>query len=112
VRACAACGRECRHRTVALVLPEAKRSKVCRSCAQGGLLVVAATAPTVMRQEPLFATDPLESVRSTLSMWAKLEAAKSQAVDGNEGDGLYALGRASAYENAAELIKRTKETGT
>ena len=64
MQTCKACGSECRKAQVALVLPAGKRGRVCKRCAATGLLVVASTVAPVMRQEPLFSSDPVNEGRA------------------------------------------------
>jgi hypothetical protein len=50
---CAACSREgLRSTTLALILPQCERGRVCSECERRGVLVVASTVPPVITTEP------------------------------------------------------------
>lgn len=115
MQTCKACGSECRKAQVALVLPAGKRGRVCKRCAATGLLVVASTVAPVMRQEPLFSSDPVNEVARTVRTWARLIGSEVEAgaeKDSNEATALFDTGRKQAFEAVLQLIQRTKETGT
>ncbi len=108
---CKACGAECRKTQRAMVLPRGQVRGVCKRCAASGLLVVASTVAPVMRQEPLFSTDPLDEVARTVRTWGAMVGQK-QPETGDQSGALYDAGRTQAFEAVVQLIQRTKETGT
>jgi hypothetical protein len=105
---CKACGNEFRKGVlVTLLTPKGIRgARVCQSCANGGMIIVAQKVAPVIEQKVVRAPEPDRIVRmlKTYASAALAAASKEQPETGGEHE--FFKGRAEGIETAIEVIKK------